>query len=364
MLALVVLAGVLLLVAPVAVVLFGGTGGRHGSLAIAPSAMPAAPVAPAQSAPAGTTSPSASPSAVRWPKRYDAVTLHGLSGAVNYGTFAFAVNDRGVVVGQSEAANGRPHAVRWERGRVVDLGVLVSGPDEASIARDINNRGDIVGGSDGPDGQRAVLWRDGQMIDLGTLGGRGSFAYAINDRGQIVGTSTTATGQMHGFLWQDGQMRDLGIQGETLPKDINNSGQVVGWSDFGQEGDYFGFLWQAGSLVRLPGASVEGQANAINNGSDVVGNVIVDDTSQGYLWRRGTVTSLPIAAQAINDRGQVLGARSVVPHSMQMHVYLWWRGEVRNLEPLGVPDEAAFNLADINGRGQFVAGTTLYTPVE
>jgi uncharacterized membrane protein len=30
------------------------------------------------------------------------------------------------------------------------------------------------------------------MVDLGTLGGRNSFAYALNDQGQVVGRSQTA----------------------------------------------------------------------------------------------------------------------------------------------------------------------------
>jgi probable HAF family extracellular repeat protein len=39
------------------------------------------------------------------------------------------------------------------------------------------------------------------MTDLGTLGGRMSFAYAINNQGQIVGASYTASGSEHACLW-------------------------------------------------------------------------------------------------------------------------------------------------------------------
>src|SRR5262245_45113186 len=51
------------------------------------------------------------------------------------------------------------------------------------------------------------------VTDLGTLGGKGSVACGINSRGQVVGFSSIATGQLHAFLWSHGVMTDLG----TLP---------------------------------------------------------------------------------------------------------------------------------------------------
>jgi len=40
------------------------------------------------------------------------------------------------------------------------------------------------------------------MLDLGTLGGDNSQATAINDKGQIVGSANTASGDSHAALWQ------------------------------------------------------------------------------------------------------------------------------------------------------------------
>ncbi len=47
----------------------------------------------------------------------------------------------------------------------------------------------------------AFLWENGVMTDLGTLGGRASYALALNERGHIVGYSSTGTGQYRATLW-------------------------------------------------------------------------------------------------------------------------------------------------------------------
>jgi probable HAF family extracellular repeat protein len=49
------------------------------------------------------------------------------------------------------------------------------------------------------------------VTDLGTLpGGNSSSAAAINDLGQVVGSSWVAGGNIHAFFWAQGAMQDLG----------------------------------------------------------------------------------------------------------------------------------------------------------
>ena len=55
----------------------------------------------------------------------------------------------------------------------------------------------------------AFIWRPKVgMKPLGTLGGKNSRAFAINNAGQIVGESETATGEVHATLWTVNQIID------------------------------------------------------------------------------------------------------------------------------------------------------------
>lgn len=75
-----------------------------------------------------------------------------------------------------------------------------------------------------------VLWHDGITTDLGNLGGTFLAAKDINDRGQVVGEATTATGEWHPFLWEDGTITDLHpVEGDTSRVTaINERGEVLG----------------------------------------------------------------------------------------------------------------------------------------
>ena len=114
---------------------------------------------------------------------------------------------------------------------------------EESHASAINNLGQIAGESDAKDGTtHAFLWHRGTMTDLGSLGsyigGSGGHVMAINEGGEVIGTTIFADPNSrfgryrHGFLWKNGRMRDLGTLGGRLTEvaAINERGQIVGRS--------------------------------------------------------------------------------------------------------------------------------------
>lgn len=126
-----------------------------------------------------------------------------------------------------------------------DLGTLGGA---YSYANAINDLGQIVGSStttaNGFGGVHAFLWQAGKMRDLGNLGGTFTIAFGINDREQVVGYSYTASDREHAFLWQNGKMRGLGtLDGrDSEAYGINNLGQVVGTSQTAS-GAYHAVLW-------------------------------------------------------------------------------------------------------------------------
>jgi len=180
---------------------------------------------------------------------------------------AWQINTFGVAVGSSEntipdsTCPGLPSSPQvyefkpvvwykpffWAKPVVEELETVSGDPDGVAFA--INDRGQVVGasGTCGPFNSinqinlvptHAVLWQKGRPIDLGNLGGdgyfNGIFATGLNNLGQVVGVSdTTGDASFHGFLWQDGHISDL----EPLPGDfysyataISDKGQVTGLS--------------------------------------------------------------------------------------------------------------------------------------
>jgi probable HAF family extracellular repeat protein len=266
------------------------------------------------------------------------IDLGTLSRSAFAASAAYAINDAGVIVGQTnvDPASEPPHAFRYRDGVMRDVGTGF-GPGSFSRAWDNNRTGVIVGerGRTQSSPVRAFLARNDRFRDLGTLGGRStlpfsveSIAYAINDRGQIVGTALPAQPPLHAFLWIDGAMHDLGTLGgnheATEAFGINNRGAIVGRSPTAT-GAIHAFLWRDGVMQDL--GTLGGTASAaygINIRGEIVGGSTTPtsppfNAGHAFLWRRGSmvdlndvVPDLPAnvvleTARAISDEGWIVG---------------------------------------------------------
>lgn len=115
------------------------------------------------------------------------------------------------------------------------------------------------------------------MQDLGTLGAGASRATGINNSGQIVGFSNfdLYINQEHAFIYSAGSMQDLGtpVGSSSRAWDINDSGQTVGVVMQKQTDEvlYTAFLYSGGTMQRLYGSNGNTTAYGINNAGLVVG---------------------------------------------------------------------------------------------
>jgi probable HAF family extracellular repeat protein len=144
-----------------------------------------------------------------------------------------AINDSGTMAGITYAESEiYPATAYVDSGGVLQVTRLrIPAGRPRGVASAINNNGLVVGAAG-----HAILWRSPtDFTDLGTLGGRTSWAYGINDAGVVVGLSDKANGDTVAFIYENGTMKDLNTLAGTgtniklqSAAAINNSGQIVG----------------------------------------------------------------------------------------------------------------------------------------
>lgn len=183
------------------------------------------------------------------------------------------------------------HAFVVRGGAFTDLGQSIQVPGQSCVlseALSINTSGQIAGAAENPSNtslaREASVWQtDGTVSFLGVLGaGFESRAFAINDAGQVTGSSYTgdSQGSEHAFLFNNGQMTDIDTLGSIVSRGyaINSNGVVVGAAAApNQPGiDYHAFVSMFGSMMDLNKLIPTGsgltvyQANGINDAGQIV----------------------------------------------------------------------------------------------
>lgn len=163
------------------------------------------------------------------------------------------------------------------------------------------------------------------MTALGTLGGKHSYAFAINEGGTVVGCNQVTDawlGERHAFIWDPvNSMRDLGNLGgnSTVAQDINASGTVVGYG-LDAAGKYQAFIcqWDGDEFVMTALPTLGG--------------------NQGYAY-------------GINESGKVVGTAQVA--SGAWHAFVWdLEGGIRDIGVLGSGNQCTAR--DINDLDEVV----------
>ncbi|RYG26675.1 PEP-CTERM sorting domain-containing protein [bacterium] len=261
----------------------------------------------------------------RWTMGGGYEVLPSLGGTNAYG---FAINDAGVLVGQSDTGVG----IETRAFRQVPAGPVEPLPTlggSFGSAQGINSAGAIVGSSHNGSTNRAFIWQSGSgTTDLGgfTLTGSSS-AYDINDLGNVVGSAETAGGDLHAFYFDGGAFDDIGTLGSGTSSTalaLNESNVVVGYAGLNPINSTYGaFSWTLGGGIQ-PLSSLftyDTRALGINESNDAVGwswiNSVGD--ARAVIWKGlGAVVNLNdvidpgsgwllTSATGINDSGQIVG---------------------------------------------------------
>jgi len=276
-----------------------------------------------------------------------------------------------------------------------------------NAASSINQAGWVSGIASlaGDQVQHAALWRQGQAVDLGALGGpavNSGVAWPNHAANAVVGISETATvdplGEAWscaafipttghtcvGFVWRGGVMTALATFGGNngYAAGANAAGQVVGWAETPAPDptcvapQVLGFeaaLWEPGQSPRaLPplAGDTASAATAINDGGQVVGisgicqNAVgASSAKHAVIWQGGVPTDIGNLGgvawntpAAINDRGQVVGFSDLPgdsPAHPNFHAFFWSASSgVRDLGTL--PGDRLSIAYGINDSGQIV----------
>jgi len=339
---------------------------------------------------------------------YQLIDVGTLGGAQS---IAKALNDQGTLVGCADTSapdpnypNSNPfltdspfpfgadpfifHTFEFKGGSLIDLGALPGA--NSSCEGFLTDGGLIVGGSEnglidpltGWPAMEAVAWQDGQVINLGTLGGNESYAIGANNRGQVVGAAANTVAdpfsiffgwgtQTRAFLWTQSQgLQDLGTLGgpDAFAGIINDRGQIFGISYTSDVPNpltgvppFDAFLYENGNMMDIPNGFGGSQTSPLgaNNRGQLIGNASFADetTSHPFLWSKGKWIDLGTFGgtfgdpASINDAGAVTG-HAAIPDNSAVHGFLWKKGVLTDISTVDGDDCSAG--ISINSANQIV----------
>ena len=291
---------------------------------------------------------------------YDIKDLGVFDGTYSH---AFGINNTGQVVGASSTDLSSSHAFLYSNGSMTDLGNLGRSPGrpdkDQALAFAINDSGQIVGSySYAPYG---TPMPGGFLYSNGTMQAISLFQpLALNNLGQAVGY----TYNTHAALYSNGVTTELNLlTDDSLAVAVNNLGQIAGSDGINA------FLYQNGVEQILPhlaaGQMYEGSyAEGINDLGQVVGASNVSATvAHAVMWQNGKVYDLgtpggSCAAIAINKYSTVVGSYSLLYPANQISAFVYQNGQMRDL--FTGTDWQGGTADAINDRGQIVGAGYRY----
>ena len=187
-------------------------------------------------------------------------------------------------------------------------------------------------------------------------------ANAINDAGQVVGQFTDANGSPHGFIYHNQSFCRLDYPNarETNLLDINNHGQIVGMIITNTATQ--GFIYDRGNFsspLIYPGSANLTIANGINDRTEIVGVHGAPPHGGSFYHAVGGYKFLGYSgaqganAQRINNSRQIIGDFS---DAAGTHSFVYLENVGAFTSPLNCPNAPVIAFRDINNAGLIAGG--------
>lgn len=264
----------------------------------------------------------------------------------DHGTFAqgaislTGMNAHGTVTGQivlpTDSRESR--GFTWTAAR----GIRLLPSPGASFASAINDQNQVVGSMRVSDAvTRAVLWNPGgARIFLGPQMRNNSRAVAINRFGMSAGTGDSLDGITRATVWDSaGRATDLGLPpngSSVAAHGINDRGEVVGGLDITTQ--RVGFYWtrERGMVLIAAAGGNSLYTRSLNDQGDIAGNIVTSEglgTTSPFVWSlRGGLRILPLAGarsgtlNGLNNRREMVGYLQPQPFETAGRRAVFWSG--------------------------------------
>jgi hypothetical protein len=295
-----------------------------------------------------------------------------LAGSNNFSR-GYAINDSGVIVGESDNNNSRAFV---DSGGAMSGLLRLAGDNDRGVAHDVNNAGEIVGISSNGAVSRPTKWTSNGSsyvpADLGTIAGTASAtgrAWAINQNGAAVGLSTNAAGTSQATLWNEAVVNLTSLGDGTRfsqAMGLNDAQVVVGSSSTGQTvGELIGsssttsitraFVWQAGAITELSPLNLYTPAN--NGPTTNYHSVAMDINNAGLVVGNSQRTSGSPAVATLWEGGLPVDLNTLIPASSDIVGFGMFNGSSRAYLLTAVPEPSSLVMLGVAGVGMLGFGS-------
>lgn len=304
-----------------------------------------------------------------WNRLRIAPPIYTVTNLGNLGdTYSLSLNDNGDMAGvwvtkgktYATADGSRAWPALSQRPFVWSSGSVRFIPGQDGSARIINNRGQVAGITLAADyalspetKERAFFWSNGKRQNLVTVKSAWSFVTDLNNKGDVVGYTDGST---QGFLWRRGQMEATKTTSgvAVVPNSINDQGDIAG-TESGPARQ--AVILRASGKVQHFAPNTE-VVSKINN----VGAIVLKHDKVSILWRQDEKNVLFtdndnqfLRSAILNDKNCVVGNIGNFDGASDA-LCLFLAGRRYDLNTL-IPKNSGWELSDVydlNNSGQIV----------